>query len=162
MKINLSSTYTLLSTFSVLLLLLTQCKAMKTEDQGISGKVTWLEGNQMPTIISDDQKSNPTERTKGKPVVRVIKVYPLVNMADARLEDGLFQAIVGDPITEVISDENGDYSLFLPPGKYSLFTVEEEGLFANSFDGNGNIEPIIIKKGEWVKRNLVINYKAYF
>jgi len=22
--------------------------------------------------------------------------------------------------------------------------------FANSFDGNGNIEPLIIKKGEWV------------
>jgi hypothetical protein len=135
---------------------------MKAEDQGVSGKVTWLEGNQMPSIKSEDQKSNPPERTKGNPVVRVIKVYPVVNMADARLEDGLFQSIAGNPIAEVTSDENGDYSLILPVGKYSLFTVEEDGLFANSFDGNGNIEPLIIKKGEWVTRNLVINYKAYF
>jgi hypothetical protein len=162
MKKNLRSPLAFILTSIVIVLTFTACKSMKTEEQGVSGKVTWLEGNQMPTIKSEDQKSNTSERTKGKPVVRVIKVYPIVNMADARLEDGLFQSIAGDPFAEVTSDENGDYSLILPPGKYSLFTVEEDGLFANSFDGNGNIEPLIVKKGEWVTRDLVINYKAYF
>jgi hypothetical protein len=162
MKKNLRNPSALILTSIVILLTLTACKSMKTEAQGVSGKVTWLEGNQMPTIKSEDQKSNSSGRIKGKPIVRVIKVYPLVNMADARLEDGLFQSIAGDPIAEVSSDGNGDYSLFLPPGNYSLFTVEENGLFANSFDGNGNIEPLIVKKGEWVRRDLVINYKAYF
>lgn len=162
MKINPSSLLTLLLTFSVLVIVLTQCKSIKAKDQGVSGQVTWLEGNQMPGIKSEDQIPNPIETTKGNPVVRVIKVYPLVNMADTKLADGLFQAVAGNPIAEVTSDENGAYSLVLPPGKYSLFTVEEDGLFANSFDGNGNIEPLIIKKGEWQKRDIVINYKAYF
>ncbi len=162
MKKNLRNPSALILASIVILLTFTACKSMKTEAQGVSGKVTWLEGNQMPTIKSEDQKSNSSERIKGKPVVRVIKVYPLVNMADASLEDGLFQSIAGEPIAEVKSDENGDYSLRLPPGKYSLFTVEQDGLFANNFDGNGNIEPLIVKKGEWVIRDLVINYKAYF
>lgn len=161
MKMSLRFPFLILLT-SFVILITTACKTMKTEQQGVRGKVTWLEGNQMPTIKSEDQKSNTKNDKNGTPVVRVIKVYPLVNMANARSEDGLFQSLPGEPIAEVTSDENGDYALILPPGKYSLFTVEKNGLFANKFDASGNIEPLFIKKGEWVRRDIVINYKAYF
>jgi hypothetical protein len=139
-----------------------QCKSQKNESQGISGKITWLEGNQMPTIRSEKDSSNTTVNPKGTPVKRTLKVYPLTNMIDAKEENGLFISIVGEPIASFESDENGNFSIELNPGKYSIFTVEEEGLFANSFDGQGNIEPFEIKKGEWVKKDIVINYKAYF
>ncbi len=162
MKINKSSSYTLLSIFLVLILVFTQCKSMKSEDQGVKGTVTWLEGNQMPTIKSDDQKITTGATNKGTTVKRLIKVYPLTNLSDARMENGLFQSVNGEPVAEVSSDEEGHYSLILPPGKYSVFTVEEDGLFANKFDGEGNIEPILIRKGEWVQKDIVINYKAYF
>jgi len=74
------------------------------------------------------------------------------------------KSIAGNPIAEVTSDENGDYSLILPSVRVniSLFTVEEDGLFANSLlMENGNIEPLLIKKGGWVTRNLVINYSLF-
>ncbi len=158
---NITLTLAILFSFG-LFLSLEGCKTMKSENQGVKGTVTWLEGNQMPTIRSDEDISDPSTEKKGKPVVRVIKVYPLTKLSDTKMENGLFQSISGEPITEVISNENGEFTLNLSPGSYSLFTVEEDGLFANSFDGNGNIEPLLIKKGEWVTRDLVINYKAYF
>lgn len=146
----------------IVLVAFSQCKSMKSEDQGVKGTVTWLEGNHMPTIKSDDQKITTGATNKGTPVKRVIKVYPLTNLSDARMKNGLFQSVDGEPVTEVSSDEEGHYSLILPPGKYSVFTVEIDGLFANKFDGEGNIEPILIRKGEWVQKDIVINYKAYF
>jgi len=139
-----------------------QCKNQKSENQGVMGKVTWLEGNQMPTIRSEKDSSNTAVNPKGTPIKRTLKVYSLTNMIDAKEENGLFTSIVGEPIASFESDESGNYSIELSPGKYSIFTVEEGGLFANSFDVQGNIQPIQIKKGEWVKKDIVINYKAYF
>jgi hypothetical protein len=162
MKKNLQSPFALILTSFVILVTFTACKSMKSENQGVRGTVTWLEGNQMPTIKSEDEKSSVDERLKGKPVVRILKIYPLTNLSDARMENGLFQSIGGVPIAEVRSEEDGTYTLSLPPGKYSVFTVEEEGLFANQFDAEGNIEPLHISEGEWVQKNIVINYRAYF
>jgi len=146
----------------IILIAFSQCKSMKSEDQGVKGTITWLEGNQMPTIKSDDQVTGLGVSTKGNPVKRTIKIYPITNLGDAQLENGLFKSIKGEAIAEVLSNEDGQYSLSLPPGKYSVFIVEEEGLFANQFDEKGNIEPLYIKKGEWIQKDIVINYKAYF
>ncbi|MDG1276303.1 MAG: carboxypeptidase regulatory-like domain-containing protein [Algoriphagus sp.] len=139
-----------------------QCKSQKSENQGIMGKVTWLEGNQMPTIKSEKDSSITSVNPKGTPVKRTLKIYPLTNLMDVKEQNGLFTSIAGEAIVSIESDETGNYSIELSPGKYSIFTVEEGGLFANSFDGQGNIQPIQIKKGEWLKKDIVITYKAYF
>ncbi|HAH36991.1 MAG TPA: hypothetical protein DCL81_10860 [Algoriphagus sp.] len=78
------------------------------------------------------------------------------------MEGTLFQSISGEPITMVTTDEEGRYLLELAPGRYSIFTREEDGLFANIFDGDGNIQPVTVKKGEWTLLDIVINYKAVF
>ncbi len=142
------------------LLTFTQCKPIKPKGEGISGQVTWLEGNQMPRISEEgkETKVNP----KGIPIQRLVRVYPLTNLEDTKLETGLFKSISSEPITSVETDKEGRYRVFLPPGTYSIFTVEEEGLFANMFDGQGNIQPITVKEGEWTLLDIVINYKAYY
>lgn len=138
----------------------TQCKPYQPEGQGITGQVTWLEGNQMPTIseTGNESKKDP----KGIPVKRTIRIYPLLKISDMSLEDGLFKSLAAKPITEIETDESGKYSIKLSPGRYSVFTVEEDGLFANTFDGEGNVQPVTVKEGEWTLLDIVINYKAVF
>lgn len=138
----------------------TQCKPYQPEGQGITGQVTWQEGNLMPTISDSDteNKNDP----KGKPVKRTIRIYPLIKISDMSVEDGLIKNLAAKPITEIETDESGKYSLQLSPGRYSIFTVEEGGLFANIFDGEGNVQPVTVKEGEWTLLDIVINYKAVY
>lgn len=143
-----------------ILITLAACKPFKSGGQGITGQVTWLEGNQMP-ILSEREKE-PDINPKNTPVQRLIRIYPLVKLHDAKIENGLFQSLSADPIAEVETDSAGRYSLNLSPGRYSVFTVEQGGLFANIFDGEGNIQPVNVKEGEWTLLDIVINYMAYY
>ncbi|NVJ85806.1 MAG: carboxypeptidase regulatory-like domain-containing protein [Algoriphagus sp.] len=144
----------------VIVLMNFSCKSQSSENQGITGKITWLEGNQMPMISEDGSATPPNP--KGIPVKRTILIYPLTNLADSRMEDGLFVQVKGEPIAQTESDENGKYTLELSSGRYSIFTQEEEGLFANLFDGEGNIQPVTVKEREWTTLDIIINYKAVF
>ncbi|MDN3202899.1 carboxypeptidase regulatory-like domain-containing protein [Algoriphagus sediminis] len=131
---------------------------MKSESEGVRGQVFWLEGNQMPTISEDGSQVR-----KGKQAIqRTIIIYPLTKLEDAQLVDGLFKSLATDPIKEVTTDENGNFSLKLEPGAYSFFTKEEEGLFANRFDTEGNIQPVYISKGEWTELEILVDYKAAY
>ncbi|SDD01457.1 hypothetical protein SAMN04488104_101218 [Algoriphagus faecimaris] len=144
----------------LLLGLISQCRSMKNKGQGIKGNVTWVEGNQMPTI-SEDIQSSP-QKDDGTAVKRTILIYPLTPLADATMENSLFTSVRGKPIAQVESDEKGYFEIELAPGTYSLFTQEENGLFANTFDLNGNIQPISVERGVWTSTTISINYKAAY
>lgn len=135
------------------------CKPYKPEGQGITGTITWLEGNQMPMMTEDgkpDSKQGPTA------IQRMVRIYPLIKFSDLKMEDGLFTAVAEKPISEVETSESGKYSVQLSPGRYSVFIVEENGLFANIFDGEGNVNPVTVKENEWTLLDVVVNYKAVF
>lgn len=150
------------SKFCVILiavLLSMSCKPYKPDGQGITGTITWIEGNQMPMMIEDgkaDEKPSPT------PIQRKIRVYPLIKFSNLKMEDGLFTGLAEKPITEVETDKNGKYAIQLSPGRYSLFVVEENGLFANIFDGEGNVQPVTVKENEWTLLDVEVNYKAVY
>lgn len=140
-------------------LLIISCKPYKPDGQGITGTITWIEGNHMPMMTEDgkaDIKAAP------KPIQRTVRIYPLTKFSDLKMEEGLFTAVAGEPITEVESNETGVYSIQLSPGSYSVFIVEEDGLFANIFDGDGNVNPVTVKENEWTLLDVVVNYKAVF
>ena len=137
----------------------TSCKPYKPEGQCITGTVTWLEGNQMPMV---KESGNPASKTAAKPIQRTVRVYPLIKFSDLKIENGLYTALAEKPITEVETDENGKYSLQLSPGRYSIFVVEKEGLFANIFDGEGNVQPVTVKENEWTLLEIEVNYKAVY
>lgn len=151
-------TYMLLISMLVFSVLL-GCKPYQLQGQGIAGQVTWLEGNQMPMVT---ETGKPDPKAKPKPIQRKVRVYPLVKFADLKLEDGLFTMIAEKPLAEVESDEKGNFSISLSPGRYSVFIVEEAGLFANVFDGDGNVNPVTVKENEWTLLDVVVNYKAVY
>ncbi|MEB2784962.1 carboxypeptidase regulatory-like domain-containing protein [Algoriphagus persicinus] len=145
---------------SAFTLMLFQCAPYQPEGQGVVGLITWLEGNQMPTIAVTGKKNKNTKI--GEPVKRTLRIYPLMKISDVTLENGLFKSVAAKPITEVETDENGQYTVNLSPGRYSFLTVEEGGLFANIFDGEGNIQPVTVKENEWTLLDIVVNYKVVF
>lgn len=140
-------------------ILLQNCKPYKPEGQGITGTITWLEGNQMPMVT---ESGNPATKSTPSPVKRTIRVYPLIKFTDLKIENGLYTALAEKPLTEVETDEAGKYSIQLSPGRYSIFVVEEGGLFANIFDGEGNVQPATVKEDEWTLLDIVVNYKAVY
>ncbi len=136
-----------------------QCKPYKPESQGITGTVTWEEGNQMPSI-SEDGKTDSKRIRNG--IQRVVRIYPLIKIEDLKIEEGLYTSVAKSPITEVETDDKGRFSVKLTPGRYSVLVVEEGGLFGNIFDGDGNVQPVTVKEHEWTLLDIAVNYKAVY
>jgi hypothetical protein len=43
-----------------------------------------------------------------------------------------------------------------------VFTKEKNGLYANLFDEKNNINPVIVKPGEYTWRTITIDYEAAY
>src|SRR5690554_2003801 len=145
--------------FSLLLVLSFSCKTAKKDGQGIQGQVFWLEGNQMPQMAEEGEI--PTRPAK-RGVKRTVKIHELTHINQARLGDALFGNIETPLIREIETDESGHFSVGLPPGRYSIFTVEENGHFANILDLDSYINPFEVKEGEWTQADILINYQAAY
>lgn len=132
------------------------CKSTEaqTVDQGIVGQVKWYEGNLMP---GPDNKA-----TQGEAVQREVHIYELVSMNEMPRKEELYEEAPSKLVKKVTTDENGNFTAALPPGRYSVFTKEDKGLFASISDGDGNINPVTVKEGELTEIKIDINYKAYY
>ncbi len=123
--------------------------------QGICGTIFWKAGNMMPS------PDKPTP--KAKPAQRELVVYDLTNTAETTRENGFYQTIATKFIKSVKSDEDGKFCVSLEEGRYSLFVREgDKGLYANSFDGNGNIFPIKVSKDKISITVFTIDYQASY
>lgn len=130
-------------------------KTSSLVQQGICGTIFWRSGNMMPS------PDRPTP--KAKPAQREIVVYDLTNTAETTRENGFYQTIATKFITSVKSDEDGKFCLDLEEGRYSLFVREaNKGLYANSFDGDGNIFPIKVSKDKVTIVVFTIDYQASY
>lgn len=131
-----------------------------SEKQGLSGKVVWFEGNLMPTLGD----STYLLRAKGKPVQRQIWVYEATTINQVKVSEQatIFSEVNTPLIRKFETDENGEFQANIKPGKYSLFTLEEDGLFANVFDGQGIINPVTVEVGKFTEIVIKVNYKAVY
>lgn len=130
--------------------------------QGLAGKVLWIEGNQMPTIINEDNPESTRERPAPKGVQREVHIYELTTMAQATGNGVFFSDIKTKLVEKVKTDEEGNFAVSLPVGKYSVFVKEDEGLFANKMDGQGHINPVEVNQDEITQLKLELNYKAAY
>ena len=144
-------------TFITLFLCLFACRTPQSANDGIiRGELVWVTGNQMP---GPDRE--PT--TNGKPIQRVVVIYPPVNWNDCTVgEQGLYVEIPGEPVNTVLSDSTGLFMTHLPPGMYSVFTREENGLFASLMNGEGIINPVTIQRRDTTEIRIEINYTAAY
>lgn len=151
--------YKSIAFFIILMALAFSCKTAKKDGQGIQGQVFWLEGNQMPQIAKEGEN---VERPAKKGVKRTVKIHELTHINQARLGDALFGDIETPLVKEIETDESGNFSVELPVGRYSIFTVEEDGHFANILDLDSYINPFEVKEGEWTQADILINYQAAY
>lgn len=125
-------------------------------EQGIAGKVIWVSGNHMPS--PDAPRSGGS-----KGIARTVYIYELTKGNQVSTSEGVFHTnIKSKLVKQVTSDANGHFEVKLEPGKYSLFTKEEQGLYANLFDGENNIFPVEVNKGQVTKVEFTINYAATY
>lgn len=136
------------------ILLLSLLSPYPDQKQGICGKVLWVEGNQMP--------GPGKKESRGSGISREIHVYELVMMENTTQQNGFFTEVKSRRVAIGTSKSNGSYKIQLPPGEYSVFTKEPEGLFANLFDTRGSINPVTVKEGDFTEIDLTINYKAAY
>lgn len=124
--------------------------------QGIAGKVLWESGNQMPS-------PDAPQRSGRRGVQRIVYVYELTNASQATAQDGVFYTDIKTKlVAQVETDAEGNFTLPLQPGNYSLFTKEDKGLYANLFDGENNIFPVEVKEGQVTTVEFLINYNATY
>lgn len=145
---------------SALLLLSSMNRGCESVKQGIAGQVLWLEGNLMPGI-GDEPEVN-RKKFKGEPIQRTLYIYELTTMDEASSEGVFFQDIQTPLVAKVETNKKGEFAVSLPEGSYSLFVEEEEGLFANTFDGEGNINPVTVSEGDIATITIEVNYKAAY
>ena len=122
--------------------------------QGVTGQVLWLEGNLMP--------GPGRNTTQGEPVVREIYFYNPVKMKDLKGSGNLYEEVPGEAVAVATSDTEGNFSVKLKPGQYSVFTKEPQGYFASSFNGEGVVNPVKVQENEITEMNIKINYKAVY
>ncbi len=148
--------------YMIIALMAMSCRAgLYNQTGSISGKVVWLEGNLMPSIDDD----NYAQRAAGVPVQRMLYIYEATKPDQAmRLEgDASFYTTIHKRLVKKVrTDKGGTFEVRLPPGKYSIFVMENEAFFANVFDGEGHINPVQVEPGEETTVFIKINYKAFY
>jgi hypothetical protein len=122
--------------------------------QGIQGQVFWVSGNQMP----GPGKSIPAEQG----ITREILIYKAAMLQEVEQKDQFFNNVKTELVTNTLSKPDGSFKIKLPPGKYSIFTQEPEGLFANIIDQNGCVSCVEVrpKKYSWVV--ITVDYEAAY
>jgi hypothetical protein len=129
----------------------------KTEvKQGISGHVRERTGNQMP--------SPDAPGSEGKAVVTKVYVYEATDLSQVERvgTSSFYHSIKTKLLKTADSDENGFFSVELPAGNYSLFTMVDGKFYANSFDSRNNIAPVTVEKNKCSQVNITISAKASY
>ena len=136
------------------LFLLLSSFAALSQKQGLRGQVFWVSGNQMPgpeAVLSPNQGTS-----------REILIYDLTSFGDATQVGPFFRDVKTRLVASVQSKADGTFKVKLPPGSYSIFTRERNGLYANLFDDKNNINPILIKVGQFAWKTITIDYEVAY
>ena len=95
--------------------------------------------------------------SQGHPVKRTVLVYELTKREQATENGTHYINIKTKLIAKSQSNDAGYYSIALPAGYYSVFVDDNDQLYANSFDGKGNINPVEVKTDSITKLDIIIN-----
>jgi hypothetical protein len=135
------------------LVFLAACSANRSQGrQDISGRVTWTAGNQMP----------PSRSPGSQGIRRTLYIHEAALLSQVSGKPPLFDHISTTLVAKVRTNREGYFTLFLQPGKYSVFVKEGERYYANRFDGENYVQVITVKANEWAKINILVNYIASY
>jgi hypothetical protein len=93
---------------------------------------------------------------------REVHIYTLTYLRDCQQDGPFFNSISTQLVTTVPSLPDGTFKVKLPPGTYSVFVKEPKGLFANLFDKESAINPVIVKEKKYSWVTIAIDYEAAY
>ncbi|NET56474.1 MAG: carboxypeptidase regulatory-like domain-containing protein [Symploca sp. SIO2E6] len=129
---------------------------LQQQDQRITGLVTKVTGNQMPTVGENDSRNQP------QPIQTKVWIFSGQITAQGtrwpREQARQHSNLVG----WITTNTNGSFSVGLPPGEYTIFIEDGTDLYLNSFLGNGNYESVEVTEGEITEINIVNTEEATF
>lgn len=122
--------------------------------QGVKGKVIYYKGNFMPGSSSG----------KIFPVVRKVIIFkPILSTNYSPKEGVFFEGIKEKKVAEATSDGNGNFTIGLQPGKYSILVEEKgKGLYGNSFDGQGMLTIVEVFPNQTTEYEIKLTHEATF
>ena len=125
-------------------------------NQGISGLITQVSGNQMP------MKGVPSPVPKG--IVTTVYIYAPtnINQVTKSTNPTQFSFIKTQLLATVETDSTGFFSVQLNPGKYSVFIKQGDLFYANIFDASNNIALFTVEEGKLTKISLSVNSAATY
>ena len=97
-----------------------------------------------------------------QPAKRQIAIYKITNISEAKTNGTFFTGIKTACVAKVSSNAKGYFEVALPAGQYSVFVVEKQGLYANSFNGKGQINAVEVLPDSLARRDIYISNKAVF
>lgn len=124
--------------------------------QGVWGTLTERTGNWQPVIDGNsDAKEFPIQRE-----IRVYEYTTINDFSDNSLIEYDINAIQTSFVAKTTADTEGFYEITLQPGTYSVFIIENDKLYAGGGDGNGGLNPVIIRENERSKLNLSVHHSV--
>lgn len=123
--------------------------AGQTLRQGIQGQV-FLVAN----TLADSTAAHPNPNAGIK---REVVVHQLTTLWEAKHENGIFKSVPSQLVLSVMTEDDGSFKVKLPPGEYSVFVRERDGLYANLFDQN-RINPVVVKPKQYSWVTITIEY----
>ena len=123
---------------------------------GIKGHVYLVRGNQMPS------PGMPASNPPG--LETELYIYALTNLDQVtRVGSSAFYSKINTPlITTIKTNANGEFSVKLPAGTYSLFVKKDGNYYANIFDGQNNIYPVDVINGKMTEVKFKVDYDAVY
>jgi hypothetical protein len=139
---------------SGILFLIVTASTLYGQRQGIRGQVFWVSGNQMP---GPGKSASPQLG-----IQREIYIHNVTTVEKENQVGPFFNEVKSEFVTKVLSKPDGSFKVKLPPGEYSVFVKEPNGLFANLVEGDGKINPVSIPLKRFVWMTITIDYEAVY
>lgn len=129
---------------------------LSNQGQGVSGFVTRLQGNQMPTVGRNSTRSQPSPISTDVWIFsgRIQGKGTRWSVSQAEKHPNL--------VTRVRSDAQGKFFVSLPPGEYTLFAQYGSDLYLNSFLGDGSYASVQVSESKVTEIRLVNSEDAAF
>ncbi len=121
---------------------------------GTAGTLLKKEGNCMPMI-------GGSSTCISYPVKRTILIYDYTTSSKVEGWGPLYNSVNSKLITRCDTDKDGFFQIILNPGQYSVFISETNKFYANSSDGQGGINPLIVKNDSVSIIRLNLDYAVY-
>lgn len=125
-----------------------------TITQGIAGVVCYWRGDFMPSPDGASGTIRPAQRT--------LEVHAATRDVDLkRSADATYIDSVSTPkIATIQSTADGRFEVSLPPGTYSLFVHEPNGLYANRWNDEGILFPVVVESGAVTRVQFDIDHES--